>query len=106
MTIVVIGGGPTGVELAGAFAELTRTVLQKDFKRIDPAQARVVMIEAAPRVLTQFSLELSASAEQQLKKLGVEVRTATKVKSISQSRREPAKAPNPAARQRGASGTP
>lgn len=86
MTIVVIGGGPTGVELAGAFAELTRTVLQRDFKRIDPAQARVVMIEAAPRVLTQFSPELSASAEQQLKKLGVEVRTNTKVKAISQGR--------------------
>ena len=82
MTIVVVGGGPTGVELAGAFAELTRTVLQKDFKRIDPAQARVVMIEAGPRVLAQFSPKLSASAERQLKALGVEVRTANKVKSI------------------------
>jgi NADH dehydrogenase len=86
MTIVVVGGGPTGVELAGAFAELTRTVLQKDFKRIDPSQARVVMIEALPRVLAQFSPELSASAERQLQNLGVEVRTATKVKSISQGR--------------------
>jgi NADH dehydrogenase len=84
MTIVVVGGGPTGVELAGAFAELTRTVLQKDFKRIDPSQARVVMIEAGPRVLAQFSPELSASAARQLKALGVEVRTATKVKSIGQ----------------------
>ena len=84
MTIVVVGGGPTGVELAGAFAELTRTVLQKDFKRIDPSQARVVMIEAGPHVLPQFSPELSASAERQLKALGVEVRTATKVKSINQ----------------------
>jgi NADH dehydrogenase len=86
MTIVVVGGGPTGVELAGAFAELTRTVLQKDFKRIDPSQARVVMIEAGPRVLAQFSPELSASAERQLKAMGVEVRTATKVKSIGQGR--------------------
>jgi NADH dehydrogenase len=86
MTIVVVGGGPTGVELAGAFAELTRTVLQKDFKRIDPSQARVVMIEAGPRVLPQFSQELSASAERQLKILGVEVRTATKVKCIGQGR--------------------
>jgi NADH dehydrogenase len=86
MTIVVVGGGPTGVELAGAFAELTRIVLQKDFKRIDPSQARVVMIEAMPRVLAQFSPELSASAERQLKALGVEVRTATKVKSINQGR--------------------
>ena len=88
MTIVVVGGGPTGVELAGAFAELTRTVLVKDFKRIDPARARVVMIEAGPRVLAQFSPELSASAERQLKALGVEVRTTTKVKSISQGRVE------------------
>ncbi len=86
MTIVVVGGGPTGMELAGAFAELTRTVLQKDFKRIDPAQARVVLIEALPRVLTQFSPALSARAEQQLQALGVEVRAATKVKSISQGR--------------------
>ncbi len=86
MTIVVVGGGPTGVELAGAFAELTRTVLQNDFKRIDPSQARVVMIEAGPRVLAQFSPELSASAERQLKALGVEVRTATKMKSIGQDR--------------------
>jgi NADH dehydrogenase len=86
MTIVVVGGGPTGVELAGAFAELTRTVLRKDFRRIDPSQARVVMLEAGPRVLPQFSLELSASAERQLKSLGVEVRTAAKVKSISQAR--------------------
>jgi NADH dehydrogenase len=86
MTIVVVGGGPTGVELAGAIAELTRTVLQKDFKRIDPSQARVVMIEAGPRVLAQFSPKLSASAERQLKALGVEVRTATKVKSIGPGR--------------------
>jgi NADH dehydrogenase len=86
MTIVVVGGGPTGVELAGAIAELTRTVLQKDFKRIDPSQARVVMIEAGPRVLAQFSPKLSASAERQLKALGVEVRTATKVKSIGRGR--------------------
>jgi NADH dehydrogenase len=86
MTIAVVGGGPTGVELAGAFAELTRTVLQKDFKRIDPSHARVVMIEAGPRVLPQYSPELSASAERQLKALGVEVRTDTKVKSISQGR--------------------
>jgi NADH dehydrogenase len=86
MTIVVVGGGPTGVELAGAFAELTRTVLQRDFKRIDPSHARVMMIEAGPRVLAQYSPKLSASAERQLKALGVEVRTDTKVKSISQGR--------------------
>lgn len=86
MTLVVVGGGPTGVELAGAFAELTRTVLRKDFRRIDPSQARVVLVEALPRVLAQFSPALSASAERQLKALGVEVRTGTKVKTIRQGR--------------------
>jgi NADH:ubiquinone reductase (H+-translocating) len=86
MTIVVAGGGPTGVELAGAFAELTRTVLRRDFRRIDPSHARVVLIEAQPRVLAHFSPKLSASAERQLKALGVEVRTGAKVKSISQGR--------------------
>jgi NADH:ubiquinone reductase (H+-translocating) len=86
MTIVVVGGGPTGVELAGAFAELTRTVLRKDFKRIDPSQARVVMIEAQARVLSQFSPKLSASAARQLQALGVEVRADTRVKSIHQGR--------------------
>ena len=84
MTIVVVGGGPTGVELAGAFAELTRTVLQKDFKRINPAQARVVLIEAGPRVLAHFTPGMSADAERQLRELGVEVRTHTKVKSITE----------------------
>src|SRR5471032_1797815 len=54
MTIVVIGGGPTGVELAGAFAELTRTVLEKDFDRIDPTKARVLLVEGGPRVLAGF----------------------------------------------------
>lgn len=86
MTIVVVGGGPTGVELAGAFAELTRTVLRKDFRRIDPSQARVVMIEAQSHVLGQFSTGLSVSAERQLRAMGVEIRTATKVRNISQGR--------------------
>ncbi len=82
MTVVVIGGGPTGVELAGAFAELTRTVLNKDFDHIDPAKARVLLIEGSPRVLAQFPPELSASAERQLLKLGVEVRTGLRVEAI------------------------
>ena len=70
MTIVVVGGGPTGVELAGAFAELARHVLKADFRRIDPAQARVILIEAGPRILSNLSPELSASAQRQLEKLG------------------------------------
>jgi NADH dehydrogenase len=85
MTIVVVGGGPTGVELAGAFAELARHVLKSDFRRIDPTQARIVLIEAAPRILAHLSPELSASAQGQLESMGVEVRTNTKVKNITQS---------------------
>jgi len=82
MTIVVVGGGPTGVELAGALAELTRSVLKKDFDRIDPATARVVLIEGGGRLLGTFPEDLSASALRQLEKLGVEVKLETKVTAI------------------------
>ena len=88
MTIVVVGGGPTGVELAGAFAELARRVLKSDFRRIDPTQARIILIEAAPRVLAHLPPELSASARRQLEKLGVEVRTGVHVKNITKGRVE------------------
>lgn len=84
MTVVVVGGGPTGLELAGAFAELTRTVLKRDFRRIDPTQARILLIEAASRVLSNFPPDLSASALRQLERLGVHVRTSTAVKEIRQ----------------------
>lgn len=82
LTTVVIGGGPTGVELAGAFAELARTVLRQDFDHIDPAQARVILIEGADRILLQFPPDLAEKGLQQLKRFGVEVRTSTKVKEI------------------------
>ena len=82
MTIVVVGAGPTGVELAGACSELARTVLVRDFEHIDPTQARVVLVDAAPRVLPPFPETLSASAERQLRKLGVEVRTGLKVQDV------------------------
>ncbi len=82
MTIVVVGGGPTGVELAGAFAELTRTVLNRDFRRIDPTQARIILLEGGPRILPHLPPDLSVSAQRQLESLGVQVRTATKVKNI------------------------
>ena len=82
MTLVIIGGGPTGVELAGAFAELTRTVLLRDFRRINPAQARIILLEGSPVVLGNFPPELSHSAQRQLEALGVHVRTSTRVKDI------------------------
>jgi NADH dehydrogenase len=83
MTIVVVGGGPTGVELAGAFAELSRQVLRKDFRHIDPALAHVILIEASPRVLSNMDDALQISATQQLEKLGVQIRANTKVANIS-----------------------
>jgi NADH dehydrogenase len=82
MTMVVVGGGPTGVELAGAFAELARHVLRRDFRRIDPGQARVVLIEAGPRLLPQMPASLSASALRQLERFCVEVRLNAKVARI------------------------
>jgi NADH dehydrogenase len=82
MTVVIVGGGPTGVELAGAFAELSRTVLKRDFRRIDPSQARIILIEAAPGILGHLPADLAASAKRQLEGLGVQVRVATRVKDI------------------------
>lgn len=82
MTTVIVGGGPTGVEMAGAVAELARTVLQKDFDHIDPARARVILIEGGSCVLGAFSPDLSEKAREQLAVLGVEVRTGTRVQDI------------------------
>jgi NADH:ubiquinone reductase (H+-translocating) len=82
MTIVVVGGGPTGVELAGSFAELTRKVLNLDFRRIDPAQAHVMLLEGGPRILSHLPPDLSEKAKWQLIHLGVNVKTDTQVKSI------------------------
>ena len=82
MTVIVVGGGPTGVELAGTFAELARTVLIEDFDRIDPSQARIILIEGGDRVLGSFSEDSSVSAKRQLESIGVEVRVETRVKEI------------------------
>ncbi len=75
LTFVVIGGGPTGVELAGAIAEISRHAIARDFRAIDPTRARVLLLEAGPRVLPAFSEALSARAKRSLEKLGVTVRT-------------------------------
>jgi NADH dehydrogenase len=73
LTFAVIGGGPTGVEMAGAIAELAKKSIAMDFRRIDPAQSRVLLIEAGHRILRCFPEDLSHAAERQLMKLGVEV---------------------------------
>jgi NADH dehydrogenase len=74
LTIVIVGGGPTGVELAGAIAELARRTLARDFRAIDPARTRVVLVEAGPRVLANFPESLSAYTARALARLGVELR--------------------------------
>jgi NADH:quinone reductase (non-electrogenic) len=84
LTFVVVGAGPTGVELAGAIAEISRRVLAHDFRSIDPTQARVVLMEYASRVLTAYPEDLSKKAEEQLRKLGVEVRTGTMVTGVEE----------------------
>ena len=82
LNFVVVGGGPTGVELAGALAEIARHTLPLEFRRSDPACSRVVLLEAGPRLLAAFRPSLSAKAQRQLERLGVEVRTGTAVTSI------------------------
>ena len=82
MTAVIVGGGPTGVELAGAFAEIARHVLKHDFRNIDTSTARIYLIEAAPRLLTMYDQRLSEYTRRKLTSLGVNVRTDAKVKEI------------------------
>src|SRR3979411_843307 len=84
MTFVIIGGGPTGVEMAGAIAEIARYTLDKDFKHIDPSSARVVLVEGDKRVLSAFPEDLSVKAMEQLKELGVEVHTGVHAKDLTE----------------------
>jgi len=81
-TFVIIGGGPTGVELAGALAEIAGRTLARDFRRFDPRTTRVILIESSPRVLAQFPPELSAKAHAELQRLGIEVRTGAPVTDL------------------------
>jgi NADH dehydrogenase len=82
LNFVVVGGGPTGVELAGTLAEISRHALAHEFRSIDPARTHIVLIEGGPRVLPAYADDLSRSAEEQLKQLGVEVRTSTMVTQV------------------------
>jgi NADH dehydrogenase len=75
LTFVVVGGGPTGVELAGAIAEIARHTVRRDFRTFDPRQARVILLEGGPRILAAYPPDLSASAQRALEQLGVQVRT-------------------------------
>ena len=82
LTFVVIGAGPTGVELAGAIAELATFVLSRDFRAVHPDQTRVVLVEAGPRVLSSFEPETSERAQRSLAEMGIEVRTGVRVSGI------------------------
>jgi NADH dehydrogenase len=85
LTFVVVGGGPTGVELAGALAEISRVSLAHDFRNFDPREAKVVLVEGLPRLLTAYPEKLSAKARRSLERLGVEVRTDTMVTEVQEN---------------------
>jgi NADH:ubiquinone reductase (H+-translocating) len=85
MTFVIIGGGPTGVEMAGAIAEISRYTLARDFRHIDPSQARVILIEGDPRLLGAFPEDLSRSAHKQLVDLGVDVRVGARATNVTET---------------------
>ncbi len=82
LNFVIVGAGPTGVELAGTLAEIARQALRKEFVSIDPKRTRIVLLEGGPRILPAYAPELSASAARQLEKLGVEVRASAMVTRI------------------------
>jgi len=81
-TFVIVGGGPTGVELAGALAEIAGHTLARDFRRFDPRTTRVILVEAGPRILAPFPERLSRKAQEELERLGIEVRTGTSVTDL------------------------
>jgi NADH dehydrogenase len=88
LTFVVIGGGPTGVELAGALAEISRQSLARDFRHFDPGSARIILVEAGPAILTAFPESLREAAREHLATLGVEVRTGSVVSGVADGRVE------------------
>jgi NADH dehydrogenase len=82
LNFVIIGGGPTGVELAGAISDISKLYMRHDFRHIDPAKARVILIEGSPRILAAYPEDLSKKAVEQLNQLGVEVHTGTSVMDV------------------------
>src|SRR5262249_1900537 len=84
LNFVIVGAGPTGVEMAGALAEISRNTLAKDFRRIDPRAAQIILLEGAPRVLPTSPEALSAAAARQLARLGVTLRTRAQVTDIDE----------------------
>ncbi len=85
LTFVIVGGGPTGVELAGAIAELAKLNVVREFRTVDPARARVILVQSGPRILPTFPENLSERARQSLEELGVEVRTGSRVIDIAET---------------------
>ena len=85
MTFVIVGGGPTGVEVAGAFAEIAKQTLLKDFRNINTADTRIILVEGADRILQTFDKKLSAKARKSLENLGVEVRVNSMVKEVNEN---------------------
>jgi NADH dehydrogenase len=81
-TFIIVGGGPTGCELAGTFGEMFRETLAREFRRFDPARARVILVEAGPRLLPAFAPELAEKARRELERIGVEVRLNSPVENI------------------------
>jgi NADH dehydrogenase len=82
LNFIVIGGGPTGVELAGAISDIAQLYMRHDFRHIDPAKSRVLLLDGAPRVLGAYPADLSARADATLRRLGIEVHTQTQVTRI------------------------
>jgi NADH dehydrogenase FAD-containing subunit len=82
LTFIIVGGGPTGVEMAGAIAELARQTLANEFRRFNPASLKLILVEAGPRILPSFTEPLAAAATAKLQKLGVEVRTGAAVEKV------------------------
>ena len=85
LTFVLVGAGPSGVELAGALVEMTRMTLKSNFRRIDPTSARIILIEGGPRILPAFAEELSRKADRRLRREGVEIRTGSTVECIDEN---------------------